>query len=388
MCPTRCARWIVPAILAILAVHARGNEPALRKTTVFVAGEGGIHTYRIPSLLATSKGTLLALAEARRGGRDDSGDIDLVVKRSEDQGKTWSPARVVWDDGPNTCGNPCPVVDPETGTIWLMMTWNRDDDREPEIIARTGRDTRRVFVTRSDDDGRTWSPPREITAAVKRPDWTWYATGPGAGIAIEHGPHRGRLVIPCDHIEAGTNRYFAHVIVSDDRGVTWKLGGSTPRDGVNECEVVELSGGELLLNARNYDRAQPTRQVARSADGGATWTDQRHDEALIEPICQASLRRLRWPRGEAPGVILFANPASRRREALTVRASLDDGRTWPAARRIEAGPSAYSCLAALPDGSAGLLYEAGAKSPYERIVFVRFAPEWILNGHLAPGDRP
>jgi sialidase-1 len=368
------------------AGNARADDPALLRTTVYRAGEAAAHTYRIPSLLVTAKGTLLAIAEARRVGSGDAGDVDLVVKRSEDQGRTWSDALPIWDDGANTCGNPCAVLDPDSGTVWLLMTWNRGEDTEPEIIARTGRDTRRVFVCRSDDDGRTWSRPREITAAVKPPDWTWYATGPGAGIRIEHGPHRGRLIIPCDHIEAATKRYFAHVIYSNDRGVTWRLGGSTPRDGVNECEVVEVADGALLLNARNYEKNAPTRQVARSTDGGVTWIDQRHAEELIEPICQASIRRLRWPRGDAPGVILFSNPASRRREKLTVRASLDDGRTWPIARLIEPGPSAYSCLARLPDGSAGLLYETGAKSPYERIEFVRMGLDGLLLSRPI-GDR-
>jgi sialidase-1 len=254
----------------------------------------------------------------------------------------------------------------------LLLTWNRGDDSEPQIIAQSSKDTRRVFVTRSTDDGLTWSTPAEITAAVKPPHWTWYATGPGAGIQIERGPHRGRLVIPCDHIEAGTGHYYSHVIYSDDGGSTWKLGGSTPQHQVNECEVVELTGSRLLLTMRNYDPARNTRQQALSTDGGLTWTQQRLVPELIEPICQASIRRLSWPDNNRPGVLLFSNPASLKRERLTLRASLDEGETWPVARLVDPRPSAYSCLAILPNGQVGILYETGEQNPYECLVFARF----------------
>lgn len=346
---------------------------------VFVAGQDGYHTHRIPSLLVTGKGTVLAFAEGRKGGASDTGNIDLRMRRSTDGGRSWDPAQVVWDDGPNTCGNPCPVVDRETGTIWMLMTWNRGDDHEPRIIAQTSRDTRRVFVSRSTDDGLTWAAPREITADVKLPGWTWYATGPGAGIQLERGPHRGRLVIACDHIEAGTGHYRSHVVYSDDHGATWKLGGSTPGHQVNECEVAELSDGRLLLNMRNYDRDQRTRQQAVSVDGGMTWTGQSHVPELADPICQASLRRLSWAGGGRQSVLLFANPASTRRERMTLRASLDEGGTWPLSRLVDARPSAYSSLGILKDGRIGLLYEVGEKGPYERIVFRGLPAAWILH---------
>lgn len=264
------------------------------------------------------------------------------------------------------------------------MTWNRGDDPEPKIIAQQSKDTRRVFVTGSTDDGLTWSKPRDLTTEVKRTNWTWYATGPGAGIQIERGPCQGRLVVPCDHIEAGTRQYYSHVIYSDDHGRTWQLGGSTPRDQVNECEVVELTGHRLLLSMRNYESSQRTRQQAVSEDGGLTWTQQRHVPELIEPICQASLRRHSWPDAGRPSVLLFANPASLKRERITARASLDEGQTWPIARLVDPRPGAYSCLAVLPDGTIGILYEAGDRSPYESLVFARFALEWLTGGK---GDR-
>lgn len=366
----------LPAKAALLAA---ATPPVitglLGKTNVFASGTDGYHTYRIPSLLVTKQGTLLAFAEGRKTSVSDTGDIDLLVKHSTDQGATWSAAQTVWDDGANVCGNPCPVVDRETGTIWLLMTWNRGDDPEPKIVAQTSQDTRRVFVASSTDEGATWSKPREITAEVKAANWTWYATGPGAGIQMQQGPHAGRMVIPCDHMEAGSKRYFSHVIYSDDHGASWKLGGTTPEDQVNECEVAEIRGGRLLLNMRNYDKSQRQRQQAVSEDGGLTWSGQRHVPELIEPVCQASLR---YAGDEASGILLFSNPASSvKRCKLTIRASFDDGETWPRARLLEPGPSAYSCLAVLPDGSIGILYETGAKSAYENLVFARFGRDWI-----------
>ena len=355
--------------------NPHGQAPPLRDarhTIVYTSGRNGYHTFRIPSVIVTSQGTLLAFAEGRQRSQSDSGDIDLVLRRSTDQGRTWGPMQIVWDDHGNTCGNPCAVLDRTTGRVWLLMTWNVGQDREPQVIAQTSQDTRRVFVTYSSDDGRTWAKPREITASVKSQNWTWYATGPGAGIQMEHGPHAGRLVIPCDHIEAGTRRYYSHIIYSDDHGRTWRLGGTTPRPRVNECEVAELPDGRLLLNMRNYDRSQPTRQMALSDDGGLTWHDQRHVPALLEPICQASLRRYSWPGSRRQSILLFSNPAGRRRENLTVKASYDEGLTWPVARVLYPGPAAYSCLVKLPDGEVGCLYERGRQHPYETIVFARF----------------
>ncbi|MBN2311354.1 MAG: exo-alpha-sialidase, partial [Candidatus Hydrogenedentes bacterium] len=361
------------SLLALAALSAPWAMAGPVGDALFVSGEGGYDTYRIPALMVTKDGTVLAFCEGRKGSSSDTGDIDMLVKRSEDNGATWTGQQIIWDDAGNTCGNPCPVVDRETGVVWLLMTWNRGDDHEKQIIALESRDTRRVFVTHSEDDGRTWAAPVEITADAKLPDWTWYATGPGAGIQIQHGPHAGRMIVPCDHIEAESKNYYSHVIYSDDHGKTWHLGGSTPEHQVNECAAVELLDGRLMLNMRNYDRAQSRRQVAVSDDGGLTWTDQHFDAALVEPICQAAIHRHRWPKGDAPGVILFSNPASPdKRVGMTVRAGFDEGKTWPSSLLLHEGPSAYSDLTTLPDGSAACLYEAGAKSAYESIVFARF----------------
>lgn len=346
------------------------TESPVPPPPLFSAGNDGYHTYRIPALAVTKKGTVLAFCEGRKNSAGDSGDIDLLVKRSTDNGKTWNKQQTVWDDGPNCCGNPCVVADKETGTIWLLACWNRGDDHEGAIIAQKSKDMRRVFAIRSDDDGLTWSKPEEITKDVKKANWTWYATGPGNGIQIEHGNHKGRLVIPCDHIEAGTKRYFSHVIYSDDHGRTWKLGGSTPKDKVNECAVVELTGGRLMLNMRNYDRSQHARQSALSDDGGITWKDQKHEPSLIEPICQAAILRHRWPQGEKPGMIVFSNPASTGgRVKLTVRASFDDGVTWPVSKLLFDGPGGYSDLATLANGRIACFYEGGEQDTAQSIIF-------------------
>jgi len=346
---------------------------------LFSRGTDGYHTYRIPALAVTPAGTVLAFAEGRKKGAGDAGKIDLFVRRSTDNGATWSPQQLIWADGDNTCGNPCAVVDRSNGMVWLFSTWNRGDDHEKQIIAGTSKDTRRVFALNSTDEGKTWSAPRDLTADVKLTNWTWYATGPGSGIQMQHGPHQGRLVVPCDHIEAVSTNYFSHVIYSDDQGKTWKLGGSTPKPLVNECEVVELTGGKLMLNMRSYDVSKKCRQVAVSGDGGLTWQDQRLDEALVEPRCQAAIERYSWAGSSNRSVILFSNPANpSKRLNLTLRASFDEGQTWPVSRVLHAGPSAYSDLAVMANGAIASLYEAGSTNAYETIVFRSLTLDLLL----------
>jgi sialidase-1 len=365
--------------MTIQSFEITGNLIEPPPPPVYAGGQDGYHTYRIPALAVTAKGTVLAFCEGRKAGTSDSGDIDLLVKRSTDNGQTWNPQQIVWDDGGNTCGNPVPVVDRETGTIWLLMTWNHGDDTEEQIKARTSKDTRRVFVVSSTDDGLNWSAPREITDAVKPPDWTWYATGPGGGIQIEQGPHRGRLVIPCNHIEAATGLNYSNIFYSDDHGKNWKPGGRTPEPYVNECQVVELPGGRLMLNMRNYHDytkkvfdSPRERQVSFSDDGGLTWTAPRPDPGLIEPICQGAIHRYRWADDEGGSVILFSNPASRSaRVNLTLRASFDDGFTWPVSQVLHPGPSGYSDLAVLANGEIGCIFEAGDQHSFEQIRFTR-----------------
>ncbi|MEP7362829.1 MAG: sialidase family protein [Acidobacteriota bacterium] len=356
----QAARAIVGAILPARC-FANDN---VSKVDVFQSGDDGYHSFRIPALLESRKKSLLAFCEGRRGSRSDSGDIDLVMKRSGDGGKTWSALHLISDMGPNTVGNPCPVQDRKSGRILLPLTFNPGNVTERQMVDREVEARRTVFLTHSDDDGRTWAPPREITASTRKPEWTWYATGPGVGIQTK----RGRIVIPCDHAVEGSRDFFSHVIYSDDAGRTWQLGGSAAV-GTNECQVAQLRDGTLLLNMRSYHKKN-RRAIARSRDGGLSWSALEWDETLIEPVCQASLIA-------AGGVLYFSNPASTKRERMTVRVSRDDGRTWTGSRVLHEGPAAYSCLTPVGSKDLGCLYECGDKEAYERIVFARFPRAWV-----------
>jgi Neuraminidase (sialidase) len=354
-------------------IDAKAKESP-QQNELFISGQYGYHTYRIPALIATSEGTLLAFCEGRRNSRSDHGDIDLMLKRSTDNGQTWSRQQIVYGEaGEITIGNPCPIVDWDTGTIWLPFC----------------RDNRDVLITKSTDDGVTWSEPVDITKDVKKPDWGWYATGPGVGIQLRYGKYKGRLVVPCDHREevAGASTMHSHVIYSDDGGKTWKLGGTAKRD-TDECQVVELSDGTLLINMRNsWERdgkkleGGGIRAIAWSKDGGETWSDIQFDSALIEPICQGSIICYTDENRHDINRLLFSNPGSRKaRVNMTVRLSYDEGKTWPVSRSIHAGPCAYSCLETLPDMTVGCLYERGDGSPCEKITFARFTLEWLTGG--------
>ncbi len=336
---------------------------------VFRSGEGGYHTYRIPALIVSAKGTLLAFCEGRKNGGGDAGKIDLLLRRSVDQGKTWGAIQTVAEMGEDTIGNPAPVVDRKTGAIILLMTHNPGKINERQI--ETGEGARTVWITRSKDDGLTWSKPEEITKHVKKPDWTWYATGPGNGIQLKSG----RLLIACDHTRAGNKERHSHLILSDDHGATWRI-GAIAEEKTNESTVAEARDGSLVFNMRSY-HGKNLRAVQRSSDGGLALQPLTMDETLIEPVCQASLIAA-VPAGKRPnGVMLFSNPAAKTRTNMTVRLSKDDGRTWSAAKVIHAGPAAYSSLAILPNKSVGLLYERGEKRAYEVITFAVFELPWL-----------
>ncbi len=366
--------WVLVAALGCATPPSPPAEP--ERIDLFAEGDGGFHSYRIPSLLATPKGTLLAFAEARKNNKSDFGHIEVVVRRSADGGRTWGPVQVVARDGANAIQNPTAVVDRRTGTVWLALI------RTPGTGYRSGKDLqagsarmRRTWVTRSQDEGANWDPPRDITESVCRPDWRDCIPGPGIGIQTREG----HLVIPAYHYPVGstTGGSINAAIVSRDGGATWSLGGDT-EVAMNESQVAELSDGSLLLNMRSY-RGLGRRGTAVSRDGGMTWSKVVDDPALVEPVCQASLLR-------AGRALLFSNPANakRGRSRMTVRASFDDGKTWPAARLLEAGPSAYSCLAVLADGDVGCLYERGRTSPAETITFARFPLSWVAEGRELP----
>lgn len=366
---------LILALIFFAVAPVFGARPFMRQSTVYGAKEGGYFTHRIPALIATRKGTLLAFCEARRGSGSDSAPTDVLLRRSSNDGKTWTAAQVVAHFPDATVGNPAPVEDRKTGTIWLLLTSNPAGLTEKEIENTSPKGTRTVWVTESDDDGLHWASPKEITGSVKKPNWTWYATGPGNGIQLAGG----RLVVPCDHKDAGTHALFSHVIYSDDDGKTWKIGGSAGPE-TNESAVAQLPDGSLMLNMRSY-AGQHERAIALSHDGGLTWSPLRLDPSLIEPVCEASLVSHKFEGEAGKSYLLFSNPADgAHRDRMTVRMSLDAGKTWPVSRMVYAGPSSYSSLAVLKDGTIGLLYERGTASGYQGIEFAHFDMKWLAHG--------
>jgi len=333
---------------------------------IFQVGDYGYNCFRIPAIVKSKDGTLLAFAEARKNNCSDEDNIDLVLKRSTDGGKSWSNLIMVWDDKDNTCGNPAPVVDAETGRIHVLMSWNLGSDKIGTINNGTSQDTRRVYYTYSDDDGKHWQMAQEITATVKRPAWGWYATGPGHGLQLSKGNYKNRLIIPCDYIEVGTGRRgFSHVIYSDDNGANWQLGGISPvhKNNPNESTAAELSDGRVMLNMRNGSN---NRLVSISNDGGLNFPSIATEYALIDPSCQGSLLSTVI---QQQHTLFFCNAASTQRENLTIKMSTTDGQSWNKRYTVYSGPAAYSDIVLLNEKEISVLYEAGKSRPYEGIAF-------------------
>ena len=357
------------AVLLSLAGTSAAGEP--EHVRLFDSGRDGYGRYRIPSLVVTPAGTVLAICEGRKNGGGLTGDIDLVLRRSQDGGQTWSPLAVLADDGEQTLGNPCAVVDHGTKDVWVAFTRSLGSDIEEDIVAGKSREPTRVLVTKSTNDGVAWSKPVDITATGKRPGWTWYGTGPGAGIQLKSG----RLVIPSYHADAGTGIYRSHMLYSDDHGQTWKHGAAVG-EKCGECQVVAGRDGTLFLNSRTNEGPE-RRTAARSRDGGETWSQATLDEFLFDPHCQACVIALPGTEKE-PGAWLFTHPAGPGRRNLTARMSFDEGRTWPIARQLRDGDSQYTCLAVLPNGAIGCLYDCWLEGNY-RLFFVQFDQAWLRN---------
>ncbi|MCO6044286.1 exo-alpha-sialidase [Aeoliella sp. ICT_H6.2] len=329
-------------------------------TDVYLRGQGGYHTYRIPAIVKSTEGTLLAFAEGRKKNQFDHGDIDIVLRRSVDDGRTWLPMQLVCEEGGDarvTIGNPVPVIDRDTGKIWLFFC----------------RDNVDVLATCSEDDGQSWSEPVELTATLKRSEWTgWYATGPCHGVQLANG----RLVVPANHNPPTRNKGTrVHMIVSDDHGATWRIGGVV--DGpTNENSVAALGDGRLYVNARistHHNRKPYCRMVAYSNDGGDSFEEPLLDRQLTCSICEASV--LNVTRQQGGDVLLIANPCSQRRERMTVRASEDAGQTWNEGLRIYEGSSAYCDLVQLNDEEIGLIFE---RDLYQSLTFVRIKLSSVL----------
>lgn len=369
---------IALATILLLAVFSGPAAESARQTAlvdVFVGGRDGYPAFRIPALITTQRGSLLAFAEGRTSLRDHA-ENDIVMKRSTDAGQTWGPLQVIDEDGANALNNPTAVVVRETGRVLLMyQRYPKDFDEHTAEPGYDGPHICRTFIKHSDDDGVTWSGRVEVTSQVKPPtEATSTATGPGTGLQLVRGPHVGRLLMPFNQGPYGKWKVYA--AFSDDRGQSWRYGETAPEGGnghANEVQFVELDDGSVMLNARNQG-GNKHRKIAISRDGGETWSPTETDAALIEPVCQASL--LRHPGGAgAADVFLFSNPASQMsRTNGTIRLSRDEGKTWPVARVLYPGSFAYSCLASVPDGSVACLFERDQTS---RISITRLTLNWI-----------
>jgi sialidase-1 len=344
-------RLLLLSILACCQLQAQISQA----TYLFKNRTNGYGVYRIPTIIKTKSGKLLAFCEGRQS-LFDHGNIDLVMKSSIDNGLTWSKLSVVWNDGANTCGNPSPVIDAISGDVILLATLNNNN----------------VFVLRSKNEGETWETPLDISSSVKDKDWRWYATGPVHAIQLASEQYKNRIIVPCNHTVEGEGPHISHVIYSDDNGKTWNKGGCVAEKGTDECTVVELKSGFLMLNMRNSDRVLPCRKVCISSDGGNTWSRASFDTTLIEPICEGTLLSYE-------DVILFANPSHKsKRKNLTLRSSSDEGKTWIKYVIVHKGKSAYNDIVKLNNGDILCLYETGKVLPYSGIVLKIIPSEMII----------
>ena len=386
--PTRSGLVTAALLGAVLLLPLAPEASALpghdrcTSSVPFTSGADGYHTFRIPAVVRAANGSLVAFAEGRRDSAGDSGAINVVSRSSRDGGCTWGALSVVATNGGATVGNPSPAL-ARDGELVLLTTRNGVVS-EARIMSgqASSADTRRVFVQRSKDNGRTWTAATDITAQAKRADWRWYATGPGHAIVLRHGPHAGRIVVPANHSSAppagsadvGTEAkyYGGHDLYSDDNGRSWHIGFSDDRtDGViaaNETSVAELPDGRLYFSSRNQGSAPEHRVDAYSADGGKTLTaPYRVQAGLSGPKVEGSVLQT-----TDRDLLLFSGPSDPvLRKVMRLRISTDRGRTWTAGPTVTGNPAAYSDLAQADPSTVGLLYETGTAGANETITFQR-----------------
>ncbi len=353
------------------------DDPRIFRTTVRAHGADGVHTYRIPGLATSARGTLLAVFDIRhKSAADLPADIDVGCLRSTDDGTTWSAMQRIMDHDAaapgshgNGVGDPAILVDDRTGAIFVVALWSHGDRAwHGSGPGLTPEATGQLVISKSTDDGLTWSQPESITSQVKDPAWRLCFNGPGRGIQLRDGT----LVFAAQY-KGADNVPHACFISSSDGGRTWRISPPAIPESppTSEAQLAELSDGALLLSMRDESRSG-RRVLARWASGewGAPWS------AFADPTCMASLVR------HPTGVLLHANvDHPSRRANLTIRTSADDGRTWSDGRRLDPGPSMYSCMTVLRDGRIGVLHEKGTTGD---LVFARFPLEWALEGVSSP----
>lgn len=320
---------------------------------------------RSPILAVAPNGTLLAFEEHRFSDWD-SGRHDIVLKRSADNGQTWTPEQTVATDGANCFSDATVTVDSSNGKIFLITGWNLYGDTESSINDGTSVDTRHIVLVSSTDSGTNWSSPVDITASVKSPGWRWYASGPGRGIQLS----TGRLLVPCYHTGASWD-YYPNAIYSDDHGTTWNVGGGvTSPVNYDECAFVELTNGAVMMNVRN-DRGEGRRGIGISSDAGATWSSVTNDATLLDPGCEGSFYRYTQPPGYYKSRLLFSNPAdTSSRQNLTIRLSYDDGATWAVSKTYCSTLAGYSSVVVLTNGNWAVLFENGTSTYFDKTTFI------------------
>lgn len=353
------------AALACATLYARTAPSPGSLSPIFANGTGGYTCFRIPAIVRTPDGTLLAFAEARRNSCADFGDVRIVMRRSHNDGKTWGTLRTVATNGSLQADNAAPVVDildPRYPHGRIFLFYSTGD--APESAVMEGKGTRRVLYRTSVDDGASWTAPVDITASVKLPGWREYATGPGHALQWTEGAHRGRIIVPAYHSEGSPQprgrSYEANTFFSDDHGATWHLGATVNYPGTNESTAAETAGGDLVMNSRD-ESGSHARILSLSNDGSEHWDKTFVARDLPDPTCEGSMIRY-VPSGAAngPSYLLFSNAGNpKRRWDLTISVSKDGGRTWPKHTILYAGPSAYSDIVLLPKNRLGILFERG-----------------------------
>ena len=361
------------AIESYLSTKYQLDEPPppLPMIDVFVGGQDGYNTYRIPAIVQLASHRLLAFAEGRASGADN-GTNDMVMKRSDDLGATWGPLVVVDDQPGRSLNNPCVVEVREgahSGRVILMYQSYPTGCGEGCVVpGNTGDNICKTFIRTSDDGGATWAAAVEVTAQVKRPTIvTSVATGPGIGIQLRHGKHAGRLVVPFNQGPQGV--WACYAAYSDDGGDSWQYGdlaaNGSPGTG-NEVQMVERTDGSVMLNSRQFSGGG-WRKTAVSTDGGGTWTPLINDDELPDPSCMAGIMALTDPiDGFDQSRVVFCGPNSTTsRSNGTAWLSIDGGATWPVSKQVYGGGFAYSLPVTIDCDRFGVFFE---KDGYTRIT--------------------